>query len=135
MSDTLSTPTPPPTPSGKPVAAATACSLPVVETLNALPEVTWDRWNGDGIEHVCVFGWIPREDGRADFVYVMIDKDGPWLVSTSSARYSSEFSQRLLGGNPDRTGHNSCKRVEDHFQGVKCVRLEAENDQGHRPAE
>lgn len=109
---------------------APVCSLPIVEALNRLPEVTWDRWSGDGIENASVFGWIPRRDGRFDFVYVMIDKEGPWLVSTSSAQYSSEFSRRLLGGHPDASGHNPCKRVEHYFPDVNCVRLSAENDQG-----
>lgn len=69
--------------------------LPVTETLNKLPEVTWDRFAGDGVENVSVFGWIERDDGRSDFAFVMIDKDG----------------------------HTGCRRVEDHFPGVKSVKL------------
>jgi len=94
------------------------CSLPVVETLNKLPEVIWDRFAGDAIEHVSVFGWIPRFDGRYDFCMVMISEDGPWLISTSSAKYSAEFSARL---GMDSDGHTGCRRVEDHFPGVRCV--------------
>jgi hypothetical protein len=97
-----------------------SCFLPVVETLNKLPEVTWDRFAGDGVENVSVYGWLPRDDGRSDFVLVMIDKDGPWLISTSSAKHSADFSARL---GMDSDGHSGCRRVEDHFPGVRCVRL------------
>lgn len=109
-----------------------ASSLPIVETLNKLPEVTWDRFAGDAVDHVSVFGWIERDDGRSDFAMVMIDKEGPWLISTSSARYSAEFSTRL---GMDTDGHTGCRRVEDHFPGVRCVRLnpEADCDCGGRP--
>ncbi len=104
--------------------ADAAGSLPVVETLNKLPEVTWDRFAGDGIDHLSVFGWIARDDGRHDYAMVMIDKEGPWLISTSSARHSADFSERLgMGGG----GHTGCRRVEDYFPGVRCVRLKEEN--------
>ena len=102
---------------------ATDCSLPVVEALNKLPEVTWDRFAGDG-GNVSVFGWIYREDKKADYILVMIDYQGPWLISTSSAKYSADFSARL---GMDSDGHTECRRVEDHFTGVRCVRLKEEN--------
>lgn len=105
-------------------------TLPVTETLNKLPEVVWDRFAGDGVDNVSVFGWIERDDGRSDFAFVMIDKDGPWLVSTSSAKYSAEFSARLGMGSD---GHTGCRRVEDHFEGVSCVRLQEATGE-HAPA-
>lgn len=94
-------------------------ALPVAATLNKLPEVMWDRFAGDGTDHVSVFGWIAREAGKFDYAMVMIAADGPWLVSTSSARYSAEFSRRLgMAG----AGHSDCRRVEDHFADVRCFR-------------
>ncbi len=105
------------------IPSAAPISLPVVETLNKLPEVIWDRFAGDGIKDVSVYGWLHRDDGKSDYVLVMIDKDGPWLISTSSAKYSADFSARLgMGG----SGHTPCRRVEDHFAGVRCVRLKNE---------
>ena len=47
----------------------------VERVLNLLPEVTWDRWAGELEEHlvsVGVFGWVPRADGRSDFVFCVL---------------------------------------------------------------
>ncbi len=95
--------------------------LPVAATLNLLPEVTWDRFSGDD-GNIGVFGWIYRQDGRADYVMVMIDNGGPWLFSTSSAKYSATFAARL---GMDGDGHTHCRRIEDHFPEVRCIRLNA----------
>lgn len=92
-------------------------NIDVVPTLNLFPEVTWDRWAGDGIEHIGIFGWIPREDGKSDFIYLMFDADGLAFFTTSSALYSADFGARLGSIN-----HNPCKRVEDFWPGVNCVR-------------
>lgn len=89
--------------------------------LKLFPEVNWDRWNGDGETHVSVFGWLAREDGKFDFVLLMFDADGPWYFTTSSARYSAEFSGRLGWG-----GHSDCKRVEHFFPGVRAVHQNAQ---------
>jgi len=84
----------------------------VEKTLNLFPEVKWDRWAGDmrSKQGIGVFGWLDRTDGKFDFVYIRIDKDGAWLVATSSANHSAEFSKRL-----GFTNHGDCKRVEGHF--------------------
>lgn len=112
---------------GERIAHGAACSLPLADALQRLPEVTWDRFTHDD-EYASAFGWIARGDGKSDFVHVMIDKDGPWLVTTSSARYSADFSARL-----GMDGHGKCLRVEDHFPEVRCVRLKEESAGGHPP--
>jgi hypothetical protein len=93
----------------------------VERTLNMLSEVKWDRWSGDlGSEMgIAVYGWIPRSDGRSDFVFLRFDNDGPYMFATSSAQYSAEYSRRL--GFDGSSGHQACKRIEDHFTNVKSV--------------
>lgn len=96
----------------------------IEQTLNLLPEVHWDRWTGelDAELGIGVFGWVARQDGKSDFVYLRVDKDGAWMVGTSSAEHSAEFARRLkfdTGGE----GHKPCKRVEDYFPNVKAIRL------------
>lgn len=90
----------------------------VEATLNLFPEVTWDRWSGDTDDPmgIVVFGWLPREDGRADFVLLRINVVGPWMFATSSVKHSAEFAQRLGFHN-----HGDCKRVEHTFKGVQNV--------------
>lgn len=93
----------------------------VEQTLNRFPEVTWDRWSG-GNPNMAVFGWIPREDGKADFVLLHFNNEGPTFISTSSAKYSAEFCARLadFGFGDD---HHPCERVEDYFPNVKATHL------------
>lgn len=96
----------------------------IEEILNRLPEVTWDRFTGDCEDTefgVAVYGWIPREDGRSDFVLVRIAEEGCWMFATSSAKFSVEFGKRL-GFKSDET-HEHCKRVEDVFKNVKVIKL------------
>jgi hypothetical protein len=79
----------------------------IARIMNALPEVTWDRCTGDEING-SVFGWINRDDGRADFVLLQWSPE--WFRSTtSSAEYSLSISERLFGST---TGHRPCRRVE-----------------------
>lgn len=92
----------------------------VAGVLNEFPEVQWDRWTGD--ESTCaVFGWIPRDDGKLDFLIVRVtpEKNDEYTIwyATSSAQYSEEYSKRLGGKN-----HKPCQRVEDCFTGVKTFR-------------
>ena len=88
-------------------------------TLNLFPEVKWDRWAGDEKETVSVFGWVEKEGTeRCDFIHLMIDaKEGPWLIQTSSAKHSAEFSKRL------GFRHSNCKRVEDSFRVETAITL------------
>jgi hypothetical protein len=84
----------------------------IEETLALFPEVKWDRWAGDlsSDNGIGIFGWMARKGGRSDFVFLRIDNDGPWLVATSSAEHSAEFTKRV-----GFTNHTDCKRVKDHF--------------------
>lgn len=83
--------------------------------LNLFPEVTWDRFAGDinSDTGIGVFGWLARPDGKSDFLYLRVDAECAWLIATSSAKYSAEFSNRL-----GFTNHSDCKRVKEHFPSV-----------------
>lgn len=87
--------------------------------LNLYPEVQWDRWNGELADElgVAVFGWIAREDGKSDFLFLRIDKDGIWMITTSSAKHSDDFVRRA----GFEGGHLPCKRVEASFKNVPNV--------------
>ncbi len=81
--------------------------------LNKLPRVTWDRcisWD----RQMVAYGWIPRADGRADFVQVAFlwpDDPGASMLTTSSAEHSAEMTEALYGPGE----HTDCERVEDVF--------------------
>lgn len=102
--------------------------------MNRLDEigVTWDRCNiGDSDANA--FGWIARDDGRADFVELTFQwgdttgLDGDtvrWLVegaSTSSAEHSRRLAELLRGNTDD---HRDCERVEHVFAGLVNRRIE-----------
>lgn len=95
----------------------------IEKILNQFPEVTWDRWTGEiGSEFgIGVYGWIERQDGKSDFMFIRIDNDGAWMFATSSAKYSAEFSRRL--NFEGSSGHEQCKRVENYFKSVKATAL------------
>jgi hypothetical protein len=92
----------------------------IAHQMQRYPEVRWDRfiemdgeWEGQG----SAFGWLDREDGRADFVALHWEPyagDGElgFSISTSSAERSLEFAQRLHG---EQAVHFDCQRVEDRF--------------------
>jgi hypothetical protein len=81
--------------------------------LDQFPEVTWDRWAGDKETVMVIFGWIPRDDGRSDFVVLRLEYGSLVSLVTSSARYSKEFAGRT------GLGHGDCKRVEHDFPELK----------------
>lgn len=87
-------------------------------TLNLLPEVAWDRFSGMYDSFCEVFGWVRREDGKSDFVLLQFDKGEVYGISTSSAKYSAEFSHRL------GFDHSDCKRVEHSMPNVNCIHLQ-----------
>lgn len=81
----------------------------VLDTLNKLPEVVWDRFSGNIESTFTCFGWIEREDDRSDFID-MIFLDGEFVsFSTSSAEYSEDFAKRL------GVDHSPCQRMEDFY--------------------
>ncbi len=93
----------------------------VAAAMNLLPFVRWDRfidWEYDeGSNGVLVYGWIDRDDGRADFVTLQFESAWGWkpdqcAATTSSAARSREI-QQLLGH--DAADHADCKRVDEHF--------------------
>lgn len=93
----------------------------VADRMNRLDEVEWDRCSF-GESEGTAFGWIAREDGRADFVVLDFSWgettgfDGetvPWFAvgtNTSSAVWSALIAERILG--PENS-HRDCERVED----------------------
>jgi len=92
----------------------------ITQTLNKFPEVTWDRFSVGfdiGLDFVWIFGWVDREDNYKDFVVLDFNGKKPTCVSTSSAKYSKEFSDRL------RFTHTDCQRVEDVFKKVKSIHI------------
>jgi len=75
------------------------------------PEVAWDRTAGSGKSRIA-FGWLPRPDGRADFLVLEFTADGRVGMTTSSAELSLEFHRRLYGTDK---GHGPCQRIEHMF--------------------
>lgn len=87
--------------------------------LNRFPEVTWDRFACSG-DQCSFYGWIPRHDGKFDFLLLEFDEGKLYNWMTSSKRFSLKFYARI---HRRRTGHNPCQRVEHWFPKVKCIKL------------
>lgn len=85
------------------------------ETMNSLPFVKWDRFVEIPDGDVDVYGWIPRDDGRADFVHLTFPtpiEPGYVGYTTSSAKFSAEIARILFGSDE---GHVDCERVDGYF--------------------
>lgn len=82
------------------------------DVLNRLPFVCWDRYVEIPDGDLDVYGWIDREDGRADFVILTFAEADPDFVgfTTSSSEHSEEIG-RLIHGEDDAE-HYPCQRVE-----------------------
>lgn len=90
----------------------------IEKILNEFPEVTWDRWAENApLSRMTVFGWIPRDDGKQDFVVLRIIFGELDSVLTSSAKFSAAFAARI------GAKHTDCNRVEHTFKNVKAVHL------------
>lgn len=86
-------------------------------TLKLFPEVNWDRWSGE-LADATIFGWVEREDQYKDYVELCMWNGEPDTISTSSAKYSAAFSQRL-----GFTNHSDCRRVENDFSVPNVIHL------------
>lgn len=89
----------------------------VAEILNRFPEVAWDRTAGEDDERA-VYGWLPRPDGRADFLLLWFWEDaGKLQVShaTSSTELSPIVGGRLYGKAADDYPHHECEPVRQVF--------------------
>lgn len=94
----------------------------IADLMNLFPEVRWDRVSGVR-ERFFVYGWLDREDGRADFVNLILELEDEESLThqlqTSSAERSEEFCRRLeryCGAGPESPSeHAPCQRVEDLF--------------------
>lgn len=95
----------------------------MAERMNRLGFVRWDRCVvHDGA--AASYGWIDRDDGRADFVVLSFQwgtttgLDGKAVeyfgvgYTTSSAKHSPEIPGLLYG---DDAEHNECQRVQNVF--------------------
>jgi hypothetical protein len=99
--------------------------------LNHFPEVRWDRFIDTG-EQVSVYGWIDRDDGKADFLLMeFVRPEEPEAAgtmgvgyTTSSAEYSEVFFERIYHSEADE--HFKCQRVEHAAFGAlvsRAIRL------------
>ena len=89
--------------------------------LNLFPEVTWDRYAGD-YDNFVIYGWIDRDDQYKDFLVMEFEEGQATSFTTSSAKYSKDFSERLGW----QEFHSDCKRVENIFQNVKSIKINNE---------
>jgi hypothetical protein len=102
----------------------------VSEACNRLDFVRWDRfitWDENGqVYSVHIYGWIDRDDGRADFVLLWFHDSWGWRpedcsATTSSSAYSERI-QELLRGTAE--GHIDCQRVDEHFGDLIANKVE-----------
>lgn len=97
--------------------------LKIATYTNRLDEVKWDRYTAyadDGRIVVSLYGWIPRADGRSDFVLLQwfdLENDPVPYSSTSSAARSTEISRRLYEDQDwfKPSDHVDCQRVDENF--------------------
>lgn len=100
-------------------------SLPLAE-MRTLDFVFWDRFVEED-NQIVVYGWIPRDDGLADFVVLRAVFDGVEYL-TSSAKYSKTIGDLLRGG-PGSSTHVVCRRVEDNCDLPNVIRITAGVDE------
>lgn len=95
----------------------------ISDTLAKLDFVRWDRYVEAHLG-VMFYGWIPRDDGKNDFVIVVFEKEQYWYV-TSSKKYTKEICRLIIGDPTDK--HDDCKRVEDlpWSNKLTCIKLGA----------
>lgn len=79
----------------------------VESVLGGLAFVKWDRFVPFDIG-LRVYGWIPREDNRSDFVVLDLiwNEMKAILIATSSSKYSNDIARYL------ELEHNPCMRLE-----------------------
>ena len=100
----------------------------VADYANRIPEAQWDRYVAYTIETdgqpqtgVTAFGWIPRDDGRSDFVVLTwewMEQQSFPRCTTSSAELSEAFADRLYAGEEwyvQGETHVDCRRMEHGF--------------------
>jgi hypothetical protein len=75
--------------------------------------VEWDRVTDDG-EAIKVYGWIPRPDGKRDFLLVRFDEE-TIEFTTSSAKHSAEIARLLCF---EKGQHVTCVPFATYFKGM-----------------
>ena len=94
----------------------------IEEQLRRLPFVSWDRFAFEG-ETIAIFGWIARDtDAYKDFVLLEMHAGTGDVerVTTSSAKYSKEIADIMLG---EGNNHTDCIRAEDWFDVPNIIKL------------
>lgn len=93
----------------------------IAAELRAYPEVRWDRFIEYGGK-VRAYGWLPRADGRADFLLLDFNAATGALTDwiTSAHPHPASVVERL-----ESDQSVECQRVEDHFGVPNAVRLES----------
>jgi hypothetical protein len=103
--------------------------IQLAEVLRRIPEARWDR-AVVAPTYIQVYGWLEREDMRADFLVVRLwlhpedDTPSGAEFTTSSAALSESIHVRLFG---EPGGHIPCERAEDIFGDLlpSAIRREA----------
>lgn len=88
----------------------------IADTANQLPFVEWDRTVlMEDYGQAVLYGWIRRDDGRADFVVLQF-WDDPDAVAwvTSSAEYSPTINDILT----PELEHNPCRIAANELPGI-----------------
>ncbi|HXI95620.1 MAG TPA: hypothetical protein VNG04_05810 [Candidatus Acidoferrum sp.] len=90
--------------------------------LNKAPRVRWDRCIDDGGGVLHLYGWVDRDDGRADFVLLNVQRysdvdfiDYAFYTSSPDAELTAELA-KAIGITMDV--HIPCKRIEEVFGGM-----------------
>ena len=96
----------------------------MAQYLNAFPEARWDRFmEYDG--HYWFYGWIDREDGKADLLVIMLHHEQYESYFTTSQRYSLAIANRLEERFGLTINHIACQRIEDLDLPVNAIKLES----------
>ncbi len=95
--------------------------IEIQKILNLFPQVKWDRYTEDRNE-MEFYGWIPRSDGKFDFLDIFFVNGEPEWYATSSAKLSKTFHKKLKIKWP----HLVCKRIETLFPNgeVNAIKLD-----------
>lgn len=102
-----------------------ALVLAIASELACYPEVRWDRFVLCGTA-LRVYGWLDRDDGRADFLLLDFDISTggvrDWI--TSAHPHPASVVERL-----ENESSVKCRRVEDYFDVPNAVRLQPDPPQ------
>ena len=79
--------------------------------------IKWDRVI-DMNSHVEMYGWIPYDERRSDFIIIMFEKYDSKIAirfTTSSIEFSKKLHRNLMGAETEE-GHTPCIRFKEYFK-------------------